>query len=710
MSALSIQVPFPVFNDRDGQPLDNGYVWIGVPNLPPQTNPVNVYFDDALTILAPQPLRTINGYISRFGSPAQVYIDGVNFSILVQDSKGTMVYNFPEGTGIDPNAAGIDYDPGVDSLLFPGGTISVKSALDQITDKDSGSSLIGFNQSGAGAVSRTVEAKLREYMVSVKDYGATGDGVTDDRAAINLAFDEVIARGSGTVFFPFGTYFISGFIGNTDFSGNTQPVSIGVDADLGTVISCNPAVFENSALFLRFIDLQYARVQNLTVNCNDKTSTGIFVTGQNNTRAVLIDNCQVNNCFGVDDAGATTNVAGISASSALGDFCSITNCRATNIRRAKQTLACQAIVAVGWIATNISNNVIFNVRHDGTALQDADGIVVFSFRSPSTLRYYRPSVATITNNRIIDCEGRFIKLQTHGSALVQGNTMTIDGPLELIVNFQFIDSQVAQATIINNKFEAGDAWTGGGSSTVASLQIPAALNPLLQTNEPFVQKFCDNEIYIRKIFPHALIMTPFRANVASKNVTDVCGNKVFRDRTMASTDMAVASFINFNAITPVADVTGQTIWTIADNQVSASNFIGLGSSLTRVDYTGKWWLYVYNNVKFGDFNFLIRNTGVSPLDFPYTSNVMIRDNQMGVQPNQSNEFDLFGAPINSALLINGSDFSTGDGSAGVISPAPANWNNGHFGRKGGVLFAETVVSAAAFRYISRDNGANWYQV
>jgi hypothetical protein len=28
MSALSIQVPFPVFQDRDGQPLDNGYVWI----------------------------------------------------------------------------------------------------------------------------------------------------------------------------------------------------------------------------------------------------------------------------------------------------------------------------------------------------------------------------------------------------------------------------------------------------------------------------------------------------------------------------------------------------------------------------------------------------------------------------------------------------------------------------------------------------------
>ena len=111
MSALSIQVPFPVFQGRDGQPLENGYVWIGEPNLNPQTNPVVAYFDAALTIVAAQPLRTLNGYVSRAGTPAQIYVDGVNFSILVQDSKGSMVYNFPDGSGISPDAAGVEYNP-----------------------------------------------------------------------------------------------------------------------------------------------------------------------------------------------------------------------------------------------------------------------------------------------------------------------------------------------------------------------------------------------------------------------------------------------------------------------------------------------------------------------------------------------------------------------------------------------------------------------
>lgn len=169
---LSIAVPFPVFQDRDGQPLENGYIWLGVANLNPQVNPVIAYFDDALTIVAPQPLRTLNGYISRAGTPAQVFIDGANFSILVQDSKGSMVYNFPDATGIEASVNAIDvvYDP-----------------------------------AGAGAVATNVQAKLRET-VSVKDFGAVGDGVADDTAAIQLALNS----GASVINFPQGTYIIDG--------------------------------------------------------------------------------------------------------------------------------------------------------------------------------------------------------------------------------------------------------------------------------------------------------------------------------------------------------------------------------------------------------------------------------------------------------------------------------------------------------------------
>jgi parallel beta-helix repeat protein len=70
----------------------------------------------------------------------------------------------------------------------------------------SGSSLVGFIAAGAGAVARTVQSKLRDT-VSVKDFGAVGDGVTDDTTAIQATLNAVSQY--ATVFFPFGTYVIS---------------------------------------------------------------------------------------------------------------------------------------------------------------------------------------------------------------------------------------------------------------------------------------------------------------------------------------------------------------------------------------------------------------------------------------------------------------------------------------------------------------------
>jgi hypothetical protein len=72
-----------------------------------------------------------------------------------------------------------------------------------------GASLVGFQQSGAGAVARTVQAKLRET-VSVRDFGAVGDGVTDDTAAIQAAIDSLNAlTNAPALFFPRGRYFVS---------------------------------------------------------------------------------------------------------------------------------------------------------------------------------------------------------------------------------------------------------------------------------------------------------------------------------------------------------------------------------------------------------------------------------------------------------------------------------------------------------------------
>lgn len=80
--------------------------------------------------------------------------------------------------------------------------------------ESSGASLIGFITSGTGAVARTVQAALRDR-VSAKDFGATGDGVTDDRAALQASQD----AGRGPVFLPPGVYCVSGEVVIKDGAG-----------------------------------------------------------------------------------------------------------------------------------------------------------------------------------------------------------------------------------------------------------------------------------------------------------------------------------------------------------------------------------------------------------------------------------------------------------------------------------------------------------
>lgn len=167
-AALSIANPFQTFTGANGQPLNDGRIYVGTVGLNPRTNPVQVYFDADMTIPAAQPIRTINGYPSRDGSPATIYLAAGDCSVLVTDRAG--------------------------SLVFSALSIAQRVSASQVM----------YTPPGTGAVTTTVQTKLREF-VSVKDFGAVGDGVADDTSA----FTNALATGK-LVFVPIGTYKIVG--------------------------------------------------------------------------------------------------------------------------------------------------------------------------------------------------------------------------------------------------------------------------------------------------------------------------------------------------------------------------------------------------------------------------------------------------------------------------------------------------------------------
>ena len=110
MSALSVEAPYPAFAGTDGQPLEDGFINVGVVNLNPITNPIAAFFDAALTIPAVQPIRTSGGYPVYQGTPARFYV-GSDYSIQVKDKKGSLVYtslngNAGAGGSVVENATG----------------------------------------------------------------------------------------------------------------------------------------------------------------------------------------------------------------------------------------------------------------------------------------------------------------------------------------------------------------------------------------------------------------------------------------------------------------------------------------------------------------------------------------------------------------------------------------------------------------------------
>lgn len=87
--------PEPIFLDASGGLADGGYIFLGVANDDPETNPIDCFWDFARTIPAEQPIRTIGGLVVNGTTPASVFFAESDYSTRMKDSGGNLVFYAP---------------------------------------------------------------------------------------------------------------------------------------------------------------------------------------------------------------------------------------------------------------------------------------------------------------------------------------------------------------------------------------------------------------------------------------------------------------------------------------------------------------------------------------------------------------------------------------------------------------------------------------
>ena len=220
------------FLDNNGLPLSGGKIYTYNAGT---TTPLTTYTTNLGTIAQSNPIiLNASGRIP----VGEIWLTtGYGYKFVVEDANNVLIGTYDNIPGsaqppISNDASSIAYEPGSTTLagsFIVGYTYLITSiGTTNFTLIGATSNTVGLHfiatgigsGTGTAKLSTVVQSKLRE-VISVKDFGAVGDGITDDTAAIQAAIDWVVYQNQtanssvtslGAVHIPGGIYKISSTI------------------------------------------------------------------------------------------------------------------------------------------------------------------------------------------------------------------------------------------------------------------------------------------------------------------------------------------------------------------------------------------------------------------------------------------------------------------------------------------------------------------
>jgi hypothetical protein len=622
------------FFDNNGQPLSGGEIYTYAAGT---TTPQATY-TSALGI-QPHSNPIVLDSAGRVPGGEIWLTDGLVYKFKIETSTGGLIGTYDNITGVNSNfvnytvqeevqtatagqtvfnLATINYTPATNSLsvyidgvnqyvgdsyletdsntvtftagLHVGAEVKFTTAV-QVTTGTMDAGDVGYNPPFTGGAPTTVEAKLSEY-VSVKDFGAVGDGVANDTVDIQAALNS----GAKNILVPAGTYLVTNTL--------VVPASVNISAYEATFNAASV-----TAEVFRFTNGGGIRGGTINGPGNASyvaTSMAVKASGTNNAPSAP-----------TFISSPTVEDVTIDGFGAYGVFLAyvnqprVINCRITDIGYA----------GVGGVSCNdgiFSGNYVANVS-PGTAPGDAYGIFVDRNNGTSETsdpRSYRCVIDrniisnvvatggnngqgidthagvdfTISNNIVLNCEvGIFVTSSVVGAAQALGpkNVTVIGNVVKSTLRVGYgiqVAGAISGGSVIDYAESitvSGNTVTGhgiAGDSTSAAIRLQATKNVIVNGNT--VDASSCNGIQLNSdnlsfSVTDNVISNPFDNSYAAPSCVQVLASNnrgTISGNTFVYNNGALGTYVAINSIRIAASQTNLFL------NIPRNNFVGIDAT------------------------------------------------------------------------------------------------------------------------------------